>query len=76
MRADDEELFFKVSRAVFNQRRKTIVNSLSNGLAEHFTKEQIRQALAAAGVSEMQRGEELDLNRFALIANYYLILEI
>ena len=70
VRADDEELFFKVSRAVFNQRRKTIVNSLSNGLAEHFAKEQIRQALAAAGVSEMQRGEELDLNRFALIANY------
>ncbi|MBQ4362287.1 MAG: 16S rRNA (adenine(1518)-N(6)/adenine(1519)-N(6))-dimethyltransferase RsmA [Lachnospiraceae bacterium] len=66
----DETLFFKVVRAAFNQRRKTVVNSLSNGLAEEFTKEQVRAALESAGVGEKQRGEELGLSEFAMIANY------
>ena len=65
----DEALLFAVVRAVFNQRRKTLLNSLSNGLAERFTKEQIGNALTAAGVDPAQRGETLSLNSFAMIAN-------
>ena len=65
----DEVLLFSVVRAAFNQRRKTLLNSLSNGLADRFTKEQISEALAAAGVDPVQRGETLDLNAFAMIAN-------
>ncbi len=65
----DETLLFAVVRAAFNQRRKTLLNSLSNGLAERFTKEQIGKALAAAGVDPAQRGETLSLNSFAMIAN-------
>ena len=65
----DEALLFAVVRAAFNQRRKTLLNSLSNGMAESFTKEQIGKALAAAGVDPAQRGETLSLNSFAMIAN-------
>ena len=65
----DETLLFAVVRAAFNQRRKTLLNSLSNGLAEHFTKEQVGNALTAAGVDPAQRGETLSLNSFAMIAN-------
>ena len=65
----DETLLFSVVRAAFNQRRKTLLNSLSNGLADRFTKEQIGEALAAAGVDPAQRGETLSLNSFAMIAN-------
>ena len=65
----DEALLFAVVRAAFNQRRKTLLNSLSNGMAERFTKEQIGKALAAAGVDPAQRGETLSLNSFAMIAN-------
>ena len=65
----DEALLFAVVRAAFNQRRKTLLNSLSNGLADRFTKEQIGGALAAAGVDPSQRGETLGLNSFAMIAN-------
>ena len=65
----DEALLFAVVRAAFNQRRKTLLNSLSNGLAEHFTKEQVGNALTAAGVDPAQRGETLSLNSFAMIAN-------
>ena len=65
----DEALLFAVVRAVFNQRRKTLLNSLSNGLAERFTKEQVGNALTAAGVDPAQRGETLSLNSFAMIAN-------
>ncbi len=70
VQTDDEALFFKVVRAAFNQRRKTVVNSLSNGLAPDYTKEQVRAALDAAGVGEKQRGEELNLSEFAIITNY------
>ena len=65
----DETLLFSVVRAAFNQRRKTLLNSLSNGLADRFTKEQIGKALVAAGVDPAQRGETLGLNSFAMIAN-------
>ena len=64
----NEELFFKVVRSAFNQRRKTLVNSLSNGLSGEFTKEQVRQALASAGIDEKRRGEELTIKEFAMIA--------
>lgn len=65
----DETLLFGVVHAAFNQRRKTLLNSLSNGLADRFTKEQIGKALAATGVDPAQRGETLGLNSFAMIAN-------
>lgn len=65
---DDEKLFFKVVRAAFNQRRKTLVNGLASGLSG-YSKEQIAGAVAACGFNEMIRGETLDIEGFAAVAN-------
>ena len=69
-KVSDEKKFFSIVRAAFNQRRKTLLNSLSNGLSEHFTKEQVQAALEAAGIDPARRGETLNINEFALIERY------
>lgn len=63
----DEDLLFKVIRASFNQRRKTLQNGLSNGL--HFSKDQIASAIEMAGHSPTIRGEALSLQEFAKLTN-------
>lgn len=65
----EEELLFKLIRASFNQRRKTLVNGLNNFTGLSFTKEQIITALKAEGLSENVRGEALTLDQFAGLAN-------
>lgn len=64
----DEKLLFKVIRASFNQRRKTLQNGLKNFEGFSYTKEQIVSALEAAGLPENVRGETLSLEQFAEIA--------
>ena len=63
----DEKLLFKIIRASFNQRRKTLYNGLSNGTP--FSKEQIAEAIEKAGFSPTIRGEALSLEEFALLTN-------
>lgn len=65
---EDEELFFRVVRAAFNQRRKTLVNALSSGLGE-YTKEKIGEIVISCGYNDRIRGETLDILGFARIAN-------
>lgn len=65
----DERLMFKIIRASFNQRRKTLVNGLKNSSELSFTKEEIVQAINAIGKSETIRGEVLTLAEFADLAN-------
>lgn len=65
----DERLMFKIIRASFNQRRKTLVNGLKNSSELSFTKEEIVQAIDAIGKSETIRGEVLTLAEFADLAN-------
>ncbi len=65
---EDEQLFFKIVRASFNQRRKTLVNGLTAGLGG-YSKEQITQAITSCGYDERIRGETLDIAGFAAIAN-------
>ncbi len=69
----DEKLLFRIIRASFNQRRKTLVNGLNNSAELDFTKEQIVQALQALHISENIRGEALTLEQFAALANQLLI---
>lgn len=59
----DEKYFFKVIRASFGQRRKTLANSVSGGLG--FTKDEILCALEHCGLSPTARAEELSLEDFA-----------
>ena len=63
----DEDLLFKIVRASFNQRRKTLQNGLSNGT--HFSKEVIAEAIEEAGFSPTVRGETLSLEDFANLTN-------
>ena len=66
----DEKLMFRLIRASFNQRRKTLVNGLNNSKDLTFTKEEIQEALRKHNISEMIRGEALTLEEFAGLANY------
>ena len=65
----DETLMFKVIRASFNQRRKTLVNGLNNSSELDYTKEEIVQAIKAIGKEENIRGEKLTLEEFAALSN-------
>lgn len=64
----DEKLLFRVVRAAFNQRRKTLANALAAGLSG-YTKEQITAAIAACGLDARVRGEALGIPEFAALAN-------
>ena len=63
------ELMFKLIRAAFNQRRKTLLNAIANFGELDFTKEEILNALQVAGIPENERGEKLGLNEFGRIAD-------
>ena len=65
----DEKLLFRLIRASFNQRRKTLQNGLVNSQELDFTKEQVAAAIATLGVSPSVRGEALTLEHFAALAN-------
>lgn len=62
----DEAHFFRVVKAAFSQRRKTAANGLSGGLA--LPKETILSALAACGVPERARAEELTMEQLAALS--------
>lgn len=65
----DEKLMFRLIRASFNQRRKTLVNGLKNSSELSFSKEEIMEAIAAIGKCETVRGETLTLSEFAALSN-------
>ncbi len=64
----NESKFFFFVKACFAQRRKTLVNTVSATMG--ISKEDIRQALAAAGLPETVRSEQLTLEQLAQISNY------
>ncbi len=66
---NDERFLFALIRATFNQRRKTLTNSLANGGIPGVTKEGVAKALEILGWSPTIRGEALTLEEFALLAN-------
>ena len=65
----DEKAFFKVIKAAFAQRRKTVLNSLSSALS--LDKNTVRDILNVADVDEQARAEKLNLEDFARIADAY-----
>ena len=66
VRPSDEKLFFRLVRAAFGQRRKTLLNALTGA---GLTKELCRAGLAAAGIAESLRGEQLSLADFARLSD-------
>ena len=65
----DEKLLFKIIRASFNQRRKTLINALYNSSELNFSKEIIANALNELSLSQTIRGEALSLEQFAQLSN-------
>lgn len=65
----DESLMFRIIRASFNQRRKTLVNGLKNSSELDFSKEEIIEAIKSIGKEENIRGEKLTLEEFAKLSN-------
>lgn len=65
----DEKLMFRIIRASFNQRRKTLANGLNNAPDIPLSKEQIQESITALGVPVNIRGEALTLEQFAKLSN-------
>lgn len=63
VKCQSEEYLFKVIKASFNQRRKTLTNSLMG--VEGITKEIVKESLSEAGIDPIRRGETLTLTEFA-----------
>ena len=69
VKVKDEALLFRLIRASFNQRRKTLQNGLVNSPELQFSKEQVAAAIETLGVSPSVRGEALTLEQFAALCN-------
>ena len=65
----DEAFMFTLIRAAFNQRRKTLQNSINNFPELSLGKEKVLEALGQMGLSETVRGEALSLEQFATLSN-------
>ena len=69
VQVNDEKLMFKIIRASFNQRRKTLANGLNNAPDIHLSKEVIQESIEELGVPVTIRGEALTLQQFAQLSN-------
>lgn len=69
VQVDDERLMFRIIRASFNQRRKTLANGMKNSPELDYTKEQIEAAIESLGRGAGVRGEALTLEEFAALTN-------
>ncbi len=66
---ENERLMFRIIRASFNQRRKTLANGLKNSAELDFTKEEIEESIDRLGKGASVRGEALTLEEFANLSN-------
>lgn len=71
VKVKDEKLMFKLIRASFNQRRKTLANGLNNSLEINFSKEEITAAIESLHKGPSIRGEALTLSEFAALSDYF-----
>lgn len=69
VKVENENLLFRLIRASFNQRRKTLINGIKNSGELNYTKEQVVEALAKMGLNENIRGEALTLEQFGELSD-------
>ena len=69
VKADNVKLMFSLIRASFQQRRKTLINGISNSSEVDIPKEKVIQALETMGLNPSVRGETLTLEQFATLSN-------
>lgn len=72
VRVRDEKFMFQIIRASFNQRRKTLVNSVGNAGLEGVGKKDVLEALKEMGQNESVRGEALTLGEFGMLSGLLL----
>ncbi len=65
----DEKLMFKLIRAAFNQRRKTLANAVKNFEGLSYSREEVEKAITQIGLDTRVRGEALSLEEFARLAD-------
>ena len=65
----DEQKMFKLIRAAFNQRRKTLANAIKNFEGLSFSREEVEEALTSIGLDVRVRGEALSLEEFARLSD-------
>lgn len=65
---EDKKMFFKVVKAAFSQRRKTLVNCISGIAGDKLTKDDLGLLLESLGLDRMVRGEALDIPQFAKLS--------
>lgn len=71
VQVDEPGLMFRLVRASFNQRRKTLQNGLNNSPEIPYTKDLIAAGIESLGASPSVRGEALSLEQFAQLSNYF-----
>ena len=64
-----ETMFFRVVRASFSQRRKTLVNGLAAAFGARLSKDELTDIIRSCGLGEMVRGETLGIPEFALLSD-------
>ncbi len=72
VKVQDESLMFRIIRASFNQRRKTLQNSISHDPQLGISKEVVARILEELGLSATIRGEALSLQQFAAFSDLAL----
>ncbi len=72
IKAANEAFLFRIIRAAFEQRRKTLSNALKNAAGLSLSREEVQAALTELGKKETARGEELSLSEFAELSNLLL----
>lgn len=68
VQVEDEKKFFHVLKAAFGQRRKTLVNALSNAGLFRMSKQEIKDVLKELDIQENRRGETLSIMEFAALS--------
>ncbi len=69
VQVQDQTLFFRLIRAAFSARRKTLLNALSSQFADKLSKDEIQEILLTCGIDPNRRGETLNLEEFANISD-------
>ena len=69
VRVRDSGYLFELIRTSFNQRRKTLSNSLSNNASLGVSRDDVTRALVSMGIDERARGETLTLEQFAELSD-------
>ena len=69
----DEKLFFRLVKAAFSQRRKTLVNPVSGSLG--VGKPRLKQLMEESGIKSTARAEELTMEQFIQLANGITMLK-